>query len=115
MTTHSRKEDGRPADQWYWDDWFSSHDVQSCSFAAQGLWINMLGIMFSSQIRGTLTINCVQMDNKAIAKRFGTKPSEINKLITELEEAQVFDRLEDDTIISRRMFRKSQNVNTQPV
>ena len=103
----SYKEDGRPAQQWYWDDWFSSHDVQSCSFAAQGLWINLLGIMFTSEIRGTLTINGIQMDNKAIAKRFGESITNINKWINELEEARVFSRLPDGTIISRRMYRES--------
>jgi len=103
----SYKEDGRPAQQWYWDDWFSSHDVQSCSFAAQGLWINLLGIMFTSEIRGTLTINGIQMDNNAIAKRFGDSITNINKMITELEEARVFSRLSDGTIISRRMYRES--------
>jgi len=48
------------------------------------------------------------MDNKAIAKRFGKRLPEISNLIAELEEARVFDRLEDGTIISRRMFSKSQ-------
>lgn len=103
----SLKEDGRPAQQWYWDDWFSSHDVQSCSFEAQGLWINMIGIMFSSEIRGTLTINGIALDNKSIAKRFGKSEKNINKLITELEEARVFSRLEDGTIYSRRMYKES--------
>ena len=107
MATQSLKEDGRPAQQWYWDDWFSSHDVQSCCFAAQGLWANMLGIMFASEIRGTLTINGIRMDNKAIAKRFKIPLKEINKLITELEQEQVFSRLEDGTIYSRRMYRNS--------
>lgn len=108
MTTESYKEDGRPSQQWYWDDWFSSHDVQSCSFAAQGLWINLLGIMFTSEIRGTLTINGIQMDNKAIARRFGESITNINKWINELEEARVFSRLPDGTIISRRMYRESE-------
>jgi uncharacterized phage protein (TIGR02220 family) len=104
---HSLKEDGRPATQWYWDDWFSSHDVQSCSLAAQGLWVNLLGIMFSSEIRGTLTINGMPVDNKIIAKRFGHHLKDVNKLITELEAAKVFSRLEDGTIYSRRMYRES--------
>jgi len=103
----SYKEDGRPSDQWYWDDWFSSHDVHSCSLAAQGLWINLLGIMFASEVRGTLTVNGIQMDNKAIAKRFGKSITNINKLVMELEEARVFSRLADGTIYSRRMYRRS--------
>jgi len=103
----SYKEDGRPSDQWYWDDWFSSHDVHSCGLAAQGLWINLLGIMFTSQVRGTLAVNGIRMDNKAIAKRFGKNINIINKLVAELEEARVFSRLPDGTIYSRRMYRRS--------
>lgn len=103
----SYKEDGRPADQWYWDDWFSSHDVQSCSWEAQGLWINLLGIMFASEIRGTLMINGQPMNNKAIAKRFGKSNKTVDKLIAELEREKVFSRLEDGTIINRRMFNRS--------
>jgi len=103
----SYKEDGRPSDQWYWDDWFSSHDVHSCGLAAQGLWINLLGIMFTSEVRGTLAVNGIRMDNKAIAKRFGKNINIINKLVAELEEARVFSRLPDGTIYSRRMYRRS--------
>jgi len=107
VAIQSLKEDGRPATQWYWDDWFSSHDVQSCSWPAQGLWVNLLGIMFSSEIRGTLTINGRPVDNKIISKRFGHHIKEVNKLITELETAKVFSRLGDGTIYSRRMYRES--------
>lgn len=103
----SYKEDGRPSDQWYWDDWFSSHDVHSCGLAAQGLWINLLGIMFASEVRGTLAVNGIRMNNKAIAKRFGININTINKLVAELEKERVFSRFQDGTIYSRRMYRLS--------
>ena len=107
MTTQSLKEDGRPADQWYWDDWFSSFDVRLCSLAARGLWIDMLGIMFKAEIRGTLTINGKQIDGKILAKIVRDTEQNINTYIRELEDNKVFSRLEDGTIINRRMFNKS--------
>ena len=103
----SLKEDGRPAQQWYWDDWFSEFGLRLCSLAARGLWIDMLGIMFKAEIRGTLTINGTQVDNKSLAKIVGDTESNINKFITELETNDVFSRLPDGTILSRRMYRES--------
>jgi hypothetical protein len=55
------KEEQRPADLWFWDNWFASHDVKLCSLAAQGLWTNMLGIMRAGAIKGTLTVNGVPL------------------------------------------------------
>ena len=103
----SYKEDGRPAQQWYWDDWFSAFDVRLCSLAARGLWIDMLGIMWKAEIRGTLTVNGRQIDNKTLAKIVNAPISEIKPLMKELEINNVFSRLEDGTIICRRVFRES--------
>jgi len=77
----SYKEDGRPAQQWYWDDWFSAFDVRLCSLAARGLWIDMLGIMWKAEIRGTLTVNGKQMDNKTLAKIVSSNIAEIKPLL----------------------------------
>ena len=103
----SYKEDGRPAQQWYWDDWFSAFDVRLCSLAARGLWIDMLGIMFKAEIRGTLTVNGKKIHSKTIAKITGASIVNVERLLKELERHDVFSKLEDDTIICRRMFRKS--------
>ena len=107
MPIESYKEDERPADQWYWDDWFSAFDVRLCSLASKGLWTDMLGIMFKAKIRGTLTINGKKVDSKELAKLTGSSRKEINECLKELEEHNVFSRLDDGTIICRRMFRKS--------
>lgn len=103
----SYKEDRRPAQQWYWNDWFSAFDVRNCSLAARGLWIDMLGIMWKAEIRGTLTVNGKQPDNKTLANIVGSSASEIKPLLKELETNNVFSRLDDGTIICRRMFRES--------
>ncbi|GAJ07527.1 unnamed protein product, partial [marine sediment metagenome] len=103
----SYKEDARPAQQWYWDDWFAAFDARLCSLAARGLWIDMLGIMWKAEIRGTLTVNGKQADNKTLAKIIGAHVSEIRPLLKELEMNNVFSRLDDGTIICRRLFRES--------
>ncbi len=104
----SLKEDSRPADLWYWNDWFSSFDVRSCSLAARGLWIDMLGIMRAAEIKGTLTINGKQIGTRELAQLVGAREEEIIPLLKELEDHKVFSRLEDGTIINRRQFREGE-------
>lgn len=104
----SLKEDSRPADLWYWNDWFSSFDVRSCSLAARGLWIDMLGIMRAAEIKGTLTINGKQIGTRELAQLVGAREEEIIPLLKELEDHNVFSRLEDGTIINRRQFREGE-------
>jgi len=103
----SYKEDRRPAQQWYWGDWFSAFDVRLCSLEARGLWIDMLGIMFQSEIRGTLTISRKKVNSKTLAKIVGDTENKIAKLLQKLEAKNVFSRLGDGTIICRRMYRES--------
>jgi len=107
MPVESYKEDGRPAQQWYWDDWFAAFDVRACSLAARGLWIDMLGIMWKAEIRGTLTVNSKQIDIKTLAKIVNDTEENVEKYLIELEQYNVFSRLEDGTIICRRMYRES--------
>jgi len=104
----SSKEDNRPATLWFWDDWFSSFDVQVSSFAAQGLWVNLLGIMAKAEIKGALRSAGKQIDSKMLAKRYGKSEKEVCALLKELEDNGVFSRLPDGTIINRRMFGESQ-------
>lgn len=99
------REDHRPADLWYWADWFSSFDVRACSLAAQGLWFNMLGIMSRADRKGTLSINGKPMDSKELAKFVGEFKDKVEELLVELEYYQVFSRLADGTIYNRRMYR----------
>jgi len=106
--TQSLKEDGRPATLWFWDDWFSSFDVRACSLAARGLWMDMLGIMARAEIMGTFTINGKQVDGMTLARIAGITEAETERPLAELEENRVFSRLQDGTIINRRMFEVSQ-------
>lgn len=102
------REDRRPADLWFWSDWFSSVDVRSCSLAAQGLWINMLSIMSRSDRKGFLSINGKPMTSKELAKFVGVFNDEVDRLLVELEYYNVFSRDEDGTIYNRRMKKLSE-------
>lgn len=105
---HSNREDQRPAELWFWDDWFAAMDIKMCSLAAQGLWVNMLGIMSRSKIKGTLTVNGKQIESKDLANLLGKDSLEILTLMKELEIYGVFSRLPDGTIINRRMYREGE-------
>ena len=100
----SYKEDERPAQQWYWNDWFSAFDVRQCSLAARGLWIDMLGIMWKARPRGALIINEKPADSKMLSRVVNATKTETEKLLRELESENVFSRLEDGTIICRRVY-----------
>ena len=103
--TRSRRVDGRPAFQFYPDDWLSEAELKMSSLAAQGLWIDLLCRMFKSPQRGTLkTANGEQISNKQLAKLLGEDEQTINKLLLELETNGVFSRLDDETIYNRRML-----------
>lgn len=102
------REDRRPADLWFWSDWFSSIDVRSCSLAAQGLWVNMLGIMSRADRKGFLSINGKQMDSRELAKFVGEFKDKVEELLVELEYYKVFSRAEDGTIYNRRMVNESE-------
>jgi hypothetical protein len=107
MTKHSLRQDGRPAIQFYIDDWLSSSDVNSCSLAAQGLWMKMLCYMFQSPKRGVLLLpSGKQIESKTLAKLCGEDEQIVSKLLAELEEAGTFSRLDNQDIYCRRMKRE---------
>lgn len=104
MKEKSLREDKRPSWQFYPNDWQSEPGLQMCSLAARGLWLEMLCIMFKAKPRGTLTVNGRQIDTRGLAQLARVGEEEVKMLLQELEEIQVFSRLEDGTIINRRMY-----------
>lgn len=64
MARHSSRVDGRPSFQFYPNDWRSDTNLRLCSLAAQGLWMDMLCLMFMAPIRGTLTTSKKTSKNK---------------------------------------------------
>ena len=45
-----------PADQFYWNDWISDVELQSCCSATRGIWMNALCRMWFAKPRGELTM-----------------------------------------------------------
>ena len=110
---HTNKQDQRPAFQFYPKDWLSDTGLRCCSPAARGLWIDMLCIMWSSPKRGSLLtpanmqIACKSLQNLTCI----SSANDVQKYLDELEEHGVFSRLDDGTIINRRMYFQAQREN----
>lgn len=113
----STKQDQRPSWQFYPKDWLTDTGLRMCSWEAKGLWIDLLCYMWFAPIRGSLTYSKTiandskiiqQMDSKAIAKLVGENEEKINKLVDELVENQVIEKLENGLQISRKMYYTAQ-------
>ena len=88
-------------------DWLTD-DVSGCSLAAQGLWLNMMFVMHSSERYGYLAVNGSPMQPVTVAKRCRCDLAEYESLLAELLRAGVPSLAEDGTIFSRRMVRDHQ-------
>ena len=77
-----------PKQPWikFWPaDWLADPAVRACSFAARGLWIDMLCIMHESPRKGYLIVGSSPLQHVEIARIFGEHPHHIKSLLTELE------------------------------
>lgn len=95
----------RPAFQFYPADWRKDAALQSCSLAAQGLWINLMCIAHECEPYGHLTINGQPMNSAKLARLVGVGAREFEALLDELRDALVCDFTDAGVIFSRRMVR----------
>lgn len=95
----------RPAFQFYPADWRKDAALQSCSVAAQGLWINALCIAHECDPYGHLTVNGKPMNAAQIGRLVGITAKECERLMAELLDAGVSSVGEAGVIFSRRMVR----------
>ena len=95
----------RPAFQFYPADWRKDAALQSCSLAAQGLWMNALCIAHECEPYGHLTINGQPMTVAQLGRLVGATAREAQALVDELLVAGAASRLPDGTLFSRRMVR----------
>src|SRR5688572_23363657 len=93
----------RPAFQFYPADWQKDAELQSCSIASRGLWIEIMCICHQCDPYGYLAINGSPMGPERLARLVGESPALIKKLLKELEDAGVFSKDEQGRIYSRRM------------
>lgn len=83
----------RPSFQWYPGDWLRDPGVRSVSYAARGLWIDMLSLMFESDRKGFLQVAGQPVTAEQLARMTGGSTDEVTRLLPELEAAGVFSRL----------------------
>jgi hypothetical protein len=94
----------RPAFQFYPNDWKADDALMSCSLAAQGLWIYMLCVMHYSNPYGHLVNRSGHpMPMEQLAKLARTTIAEVDEMIAELADSEVFSLTDQGVIFSRRM------------
>lgn len=86
-------------------DWRADLELRECSFAARGLWIDILTIMHQADPRGYLLLNAEAPTALRLAKMLGGTEREVSRLLAELENARVFSKTEQGVIYSRKMVR----------
>ena len=105
MNNHSLREDRRAGFTWFPADWLSDEGVKSVSFAAKGLWIGMICLMFRSPRKGMLLKQTGDVaDSNYLANQLGGRAEDIDVLLAELEREQVFSRYENGAIVCRKMW-----------
>ncbi len=106
----------RPSFQFYPNDWTGDVALQSCSLAAQGLWINILCRLHNSPVYGKFLLeqnssknktegsNLLVIKGEKLARVVGRPLQEIEPLIEELLEACVMREAESGEYYSKRMI-----------
>lgn len=98
--------------KFFWSDWRSDPGLRACSYAARGLWMDMLCIAAEAEPKGYVSINGRACDAKAIARVTGGQIEEVESLLTELEEHGVFSKTAEGLIYSRRMVNDGEKAKT---
>lgn len=104
----SKRQDNRPAFQFYPKDWRTDTALQLCTLAARGLWIELLCVAFFCEERGVLKQNGSNLEAKDIARLVHTPTEVVAEYLDELETNGVFSRRDDGAIYSRRMVREAE-------
>jgi hypothetical protein len=91
--------------KFYPTDWRGDAALRSVSFAARGLWMDMLSLMHEADPYGHLLVNGRAPPADRLARMLGGALEEVTQLLDELEEQGVFSRTGDGIIYSRRMVR----------
>lgn len=111
----------KPWMKWYTRDWRADPPLRMCSYAARGLWVDLLSLMAESRVFGFLLVEGVVPTARQLAGLLGGTEKEITRLRHELQDANVFsvtgcempddvkalvpDDMPHGVILSRRMVR----------
>lgn len=101
----ARTQKRQPWMKWYPADWRADPALRMCSFAARGLWADLLSLMHEAEPYGHLVVAGRAPTVKQLAVLLGGTPREVEVLLAELEEAGVFSRTNGGLVYSRRMVR----------
>jgi len=91
--------------QFYPQDWRSDEALRMCSLAARGLWIECLALMHRADPYGHLVVKGKAPTLRELAKLVSASPSEVTRLLAELQEEGVCSVTDAGVITSRRMVR----------
>lgn len=94
-----------PALQFYTGDWLKDPGVRACSYAAKGLWMDMLCIMSEASPRGYLQVNGAPLPPATLARMSGGAVGDVILHLAELDSAGVYSRDRNGVIYSRRIVR----------
>lgn len=95
-----------PAIQFYVGDWLKDPAVRACSFAARGLWMDMLCLMWESPRRGYLEYrNGQPITAEVLNHMVGGEVKQISTLLQEMDNLGVYSKTEEGVIFCRRMVR----------
>lgn len=101
----------QPAIWFYPGDWLREPGLRSCSLEARGLWIDTISLMHEGQPYGHLRFGKDILPAVLpiiLARMVGSDATTVERCLTELEEAGVFNRTESGVIYSRRMVRDAE-------
>lgn len=97
-----------PAFLFYPRDWLSDPGLRSVSASARGLWIDLLCLLFESEMGHKLDVKTRVDEATLISRMTGVPKKQVAPLLRELETAGVLTRYADGIIYSRRMKREEE-------
>ncbi len=91
--------------KFYPHDWRGDVNLRRCSFAARGLWVDLLSIMHEAEPYGHLVIDGQKASNADLCRVLGTHHKTLIALLKELGKNGVYSVSIGGIIYSRRMVR----------
>jgi hypothetical protein len=96
-------------DKFFWSDWRADEALAVSSFAARGLWMEILALMAKAEPRGYLLINSQPPDEATLQVLVRAKSrQELRRLLAELRANDVCSETPDGVLFSRRMVRQAE-------
>lgn len=92
-----------PYMKWFWGD--AVRDTRILSLEARGAWADLIALMHDGEPYGYLSINGKPLEYKKIARFMGISVSNLEKVIEEILDNNIFSRGDDGVIFCRRMVR----------